>query len=715
MNSLSGAMRAFCSSIVVVFAVVFSSPAMAARIDPATLEKLSAKLALGEPVKLIVRIKGVASANTTDANLRAALRSAISNKQQSLLKRHGGWVKAVKHYRETPYVALETNQTGLSALLADGDISSIEEDIPLKLSLNDTPAIIDADLAWSAGYRGAGQAVAILDTGVDTAHAFFAGKIAAEACFSHNSTSTTSLCPNGQDSQIGPGSGIPCNDPDFSCWHGTHVAGIAAGQSGVVSGAGMAPDAKIIPIQVFTRSCASDGTCSMFAYSSDIGLALDHVHQLSATIPIASVNLSLGGGSYASACDDQSASLKELIDLLRGVNIATVAASGNNSASNAINFPACISSAVSVGSTTKQNAVASHSNSSVQLALLAPGSSIYSSVPGGGFGTASGTSMATPHVAGVWALMKSAKSGATVSEVLTALQTTGLPITDSRNGLARPLIQVGGSAGAIANMIGAANQSPTVTLTSPADNASSTAPATITLTASASDADGSVTRVEFYQGTSLIGTDNNGADGWSLSWTQVPAGNYTLTAKAFDDAGASVLSAGVLVNVTATSGGSETVWVDDAVPGGATLFADYETWNWVSSPIYSGSLAHASGLVSGMHQHYFYNASATLYVQPGDTLFAYVYLDPANPPSEVMLQWNDGEWSARAYWGANLIGWGADGTTSRRYMGPLPATGQWIRLEVPASAVGLEGKTLRGMAFTLYNGKATWDKAGKTN
>ncbi len=79
-----------------------------------------------------------------------------------------------------------------------------------------------------------------------------------------------------------------------------------------------------------------------------------------------------------------------------------------------------------------------------------------------------------------------------------------------------------------------------------------------------------------------------------------------------------------------------------------------------------------------------------------------------------MLQWNDGTWEHRAYWGANLITWGTDGTVSRHYMGPLPATGQWVQLAVPASQVGLEGSTLNGMAYTLYNGRATWDYAGKT-
>ena len=80
-------------------------------------------------------------------------------------------------------------------------------------------------------------------------------------------------------------------------------------------------------------------------------------------------------------------------------------------------------------------------------------------------------------------------------------------------------------------------------------------------------------------------------------------------------------------------------WMDDAVPAGATQFG---TWNWVSTAPapYSGGLAHQSILAAGLHQHYFTDAAVPLQVQTGDTLYAYVYLDPANPPSEVMLQWN---------------------------------------------------------------------------
>jgi hypothetical protein len=158
---------------------------------------------------------------------------------------------------------------------------------------------------------------------------------------------------------------------------------------------------------------------------------------------------------------------------------------------------------------------------------------------------------------------------------------------------------------------------------------------------------------------------------------------------------------------------SETVWVEDAVPAGAKQVG---TWNFTSAdPVpFSGALAHRSGPQAGMHQHYFTGAGEPLVVNAGDTLIAAVYLDPANPPSEVMLQWREGSsWQHRAYWGADNISWGTAGTASRRYMGPLPALAGWVRLEVPAAAVGLENTVVNGMAFTLYDGQATWDYAGK--
>ena len=174
-----------------------------------------------------------------------------------------------------------------------------------------------------------------------------------------------------------------------------------------------------------------------------------------------------------------------------------------------------------------------------------------------------------------------------------------------------------------------------------------------------------------------------------------------------------------------TSGGTETVWVEDSLPSGASPVSDGDSWDWIPHALsvqpYSGNKAHQSATALGReHQHYFYNAWSLLPISTGDKLFTYVYLDSTNPPSEVMLQWNDGGstdggWAHRAYWGANLQGWGTDGTVSRHYTGALPAAGQWVRLEVTAADVGLEGRPVNGIAFTLFGGKATWDHSGKVN
>ena len=100
----------------------------------------------------------------------------------------------------------------------------------------------------------------------------------------------------------------------------------------------------------------------------------------------------------------------------------------------------------------------------------------------------------------------------------------------------------------------------------------------------------------------------------------------------------------------------------------------------------------------------------------GDRLFSYVWLDPKNPPTQVMLQFHHhkGGWSHRAYWGADDIpyGKGADSDAHRK-LGALPKTGEWVRLEVPISKVGLKaGDKLTNLAFTQFGGLAYWDDAG---
>jgi hypothetical protein len=167
-----------------------------------------------------------------------------------------------------------------------------------------------------------------------------------------------------------------------------------------------------------------------------------------------------------------------------------------------------------------------------------------------------------------------------------------------------------------------------------------------------------------------------------------------------------------------TTTATETVWFDDATPAGAgTGVGGNDAWNWITSgpAPFSGTKAHQSNLASGLHEHFFSWAGQTLSVATGEKLLAYVYIDPANPPATIMLSWLADNWEHRAYWGANNINYGTDGTNSRRSMGPIPIAGQWARLEVPASAVGLEGATVTGMSFSQFNGRATWDKVGKVS
>jgi hypothetical protein len=158
---------------------------------------------------------------------------------------------------------------------------------------------------------------------------------------------------------------------------------------------------------------------------------------------------------------------------------------------------------------------------------------------------------------------------------------------------------------------------------------------------------------------------------------------------------------------------ADQVWVDDQIPPGATRFEGGDTWDWQGTNVFSETSAHQSAIWPGAHQHYFTGATNPMVVVDGDTLFAMVFLDPDNPPNEVMLQWLTATDWVRAYWGDNLIGWGADGTAERRYMGPLPLTGEWVRLEVPALSVGITTTAnVNGMAFTLFNGRAIWDYSG---
>ncbi|HEU4557923.1 MAG TPA: PA14 domain-containing protein [Longimicrobium sp.] len=169
---------------------------------------------------------------------------------------------------------------------------------------------------------------------------------------------------------------------------------------------------------------------------------------------------------------------------------------------------------------------------------------------------------------------------------------------------------------------------------------------------------------------------------------------------------------------------SDQQWFNDSVPTGTTVFPD-GPWELVSSqeggvaPPHvgfralrvaappPGQVPPGGGLPAApVAQRSFDKTPTVVEVREGDALFAYVRLERDAVPSAVMLQWNDGSWEHRAYWGADLINLGEAGTPSRRYGGPLPEAGRWVRLQMPAAALELEGTRLSGFAFTVYGGAA---------
>ena len=162
----------------------------------------------------------------------------------------------------------------------------------------------------------------------------------------------------------------------------------------------------------------------------------------------------------------------------------------------------------------------------------------------------------------------------------------------------------------------------------------------------------------------------------------------------------------------------EHVWIDDEFPAGAKLVVDSGnlTNQFVSreqGPVYSGERSvRRSG--KGLHQVYFQDCPEPLTIQAGDKLFAYVYLDPKDPPKAIMLQYHTHNWDHRANWGdLDLIPYGEKKTPEKLEMGALPETGQWVRLEVEAAALGLKpGTKVNGLSFTQFDGTTYWDKAG---
>lgn len=419
------------------------------------IQKISDEGSARVIVQLAMQVESEGQLSEAAVAEQRAMISAAQKIFQTELNRFG--VNSKKIFRTVPAVAMTVDVSILDFLMNSALVESVTLDRLSPPTLHESNVLIESDEMWnhSPTITGAGKAIAILDTGVESGHPMFAddagnSRVVSEFCASTTAGTDTSLCPNGVATSSAIGSGEDCPANIAGCGHGTHVAGIAAGSTvfllDVGTLRGVAPEAQIIAAQVFSE--VNDiGFCNAVpcvgSYTSDQILALEHVLSLDQSeggaLDVASVNMSLGGGRYYGSCDDDTPALTSVINNLTDAGIAVVIASGNDGHSDSVSSPSCISSAVATGSTTKQDAVSGFSNvASMLVDVLAPGSSIWSADLGGTYSQKSGTSMAAPHVAGAWALMHqstSDNSEKTVAAVLHRFQETGTPISLRENGV----------------------------------------------------------------------------------------------------------------------------------------------------------------------------------------------------------------------------------------------------------------------------------------
>lgn len=237
---------------------------------------------------------------------------------------------------------------------------------------------ISSVAGWTA-YPGSytssgGPAIAVIDTGIDTNHEDLVGRIdtANSSCFL----------------------GLLCLLGGFEDdhGHGTHVSGIAAASTNNAKGvAGVAFNTTIMAL----KACDLVGSCPTSATSGALNWARTHGAKV--------VNMSFGGSG-------NSQTLQTAVQQAHAAGLVLVAAAGNNGNAT-LNYPAAYNEVISAAATDSNDNRASFSNANADVELAAPGVSVLSSYLTGGYTTLSGTSMASPHVAGLAALLRGQNPG----------------------------------------------------------------------------------------------------------------------------------------------------------------------------------------------------------------------------------------------------------------------------------------------------------------
>ncbi len=280
--------------------------------------------------------------------------------------------------------------------------------------------LVNAPAAWAQGWTGQNVTVAVIDTGVDYTHSELQANIW---------SNTKEIAGNGiDDDQNGYVDDIRGwnfvagnNDPIDTDGHGTHVAGTIAAARNGVGVTGVAPDAKIMPLRVI------DNESSDAVYNNRLIQAIDYAAQNGAKV----INLSLRKGFR------YDFELGAALQRANQAGIAVVIASGNGREDEGMLQPSELgyramlnNLGITVGAIDRNKAMALFSNPAGRARgnfVVAPGVSVLSSIPGNQYAPFGGTSMATPHVAGVVALMLSANPTLTPAQIYSILAQTANP------------------------------------------------------------------------------------------------------------------------------------------------------------------------------------------------------------------------------------------------------------------------------------------------
>ncbi len=276
---------------------------------------------------------------------------------------------------------------------------------------------INAPAAWDVTKGSAGVIVAVIDSGVDLDHPELAPLLVPGYDMVDLGPNPT---PNPGWRFEGDFAGRD-NVPEDEVGHGTHVAGtIAAVSNNAVGVAGVGWQTRIMPVKALTRVVRiSDGRVSGTGSSADVAAAIRYAADNGAHV----INMSLGSSSPTAV--EASA-----VAYAVSKGVVVVAAMGNDGSSSP-SYPAAYPGVIAVAAVQSNEARAAFSQTGPHIDISAPGVGILSTYLAGGLATMDGTSMATPHVAGVAALVKAVKPSLTAAEIGDILRSTAKPLKDS--------------------------------------------------------------------------------------------------------------------------------------------------------------------------------------------------------------------------------------------------------------------------------------------